>query len=241
MKSKITVFLLLVTLFGCKQIKTVVPVPKVEIPPQSAYPFLGLKIEVHTEYTKKHYPERISWFKEHPLRKGDIVMIGNSITEGGGNWGEKFDNSKVRNRGIGGDVSDGVLHRLDEIIWSKPPAIFILIGTNDVFSKNTVAITVDNIMATVNRLHKEISKTKIYIQTVFPQNKNPILNNKVVRINELLKAKQNDKYYTIIDTYTLLADDKGFLKEAYTYDGIHLTNKGYEVWTEFLKKYVDKY
>jgi len=57
----------------------------------------------------------------------------------------------------------------------------------------------------------------------------------------LLKAKQNDKYYTIIDTYTLLADDKGFLKEAYTYDGIHLTNKGYEVWTEFLKKYVDKY
>ena len=61
----------------------------------------------------------------------EIVFIGNSITEGGKNWSEKFNIPNIRNRGIGGDVTDGVLERLGEIIFFKPKAVFILIGIND--------------------------------------------------------------------------------------------------------------
>ena len=57
-----------------------------------------------------------------------IIFIGNSITEGGKNWSEKFNIPNIRNRGISGDVTDGVLERLDEIIFFKPKAVFILIG-----------------------------------------------------------------------------------------------------------------
>lgn len=58
---------------------------------------------------------------------GEIVFIGNSITEGGKNWSEKFNIPNIRNRGIGGDVTDGVLERLGEIIFlNQRPFLFLL-------------------------------------------------------------------------------------------------------------------
>jgi hypothetical protein len=61
------------------------------------------------------------------LNFGEIVFIGNSITEGGKNWSEKFNIPNIRNRGIGGDVTDGVLERLGEIIFlNQIPFLFLL-------------------------------------------------------------------------------------------------------------------
>jgi hypothetical protein len=61
------------------------------------------------------------------LNFGEIVFIGNRITEGGKNWSEKFNIPNIRNRGIGGDVTDGVLERLGEIIFlNQIPFLFLL-------------------------------------------------------------------------------------------------------------------
>ena len=84
------------------------------------YPHDSLVIRYHTEWTENHYEERIKEFKEHPLSMGDIVFIGNSITEDGKNWGAKLDIDNAKNRGISGDVTDGVLLRLGELIKYKP-------------------------------------------------------------------------------------------------------------------------
>ena len=46
--------------------------------------------------------------------KYKIVMLGDSITDEG-QWDELLNNSKVQNRGISGDTTDGVLDRLDSI------------------------------------------------------------------------------------------------------------------------------
>jgi hypothetical protein len=43
-------------------------------------------------------------------RKGGIVFLGDSITEGG-HWSEIFGNGAVLNRGIGGDTTQDVLDR----------------------------------------------------------------------------------------------------------------------------------
>ena len=55
---------------------------------------------------------------------GDIVFIGNSITELGGDWGKRLDCSSLKNRGISGDVTEGVLKRLGEITYVKPKKYF---------------------------------------------------------------------------------------------------------------------
>ncbi len=49
-----------------------------------------------------------------PGRKGEIVFLGNSITERV-SWSELLENDKIINRGIGGDICWGVYDRLDEV------------------------------------------------------------------------------------------------------------------------------
>mgnify|MGYP000061554644 CR=1 FL=1 len=64
----------------------------------------------------------------------EIIFLGNSITDIG-EWTEVWQDIHVKNRGISGDNTFGVLARLDEVVSSKPSKIFIMIGINDI-SKN---------------------------------------------------------------------------------------------------------
>ena len=58
-----------------------------------------------------------------------VVMLGDSITEGG-IWNEWFPNQNILNRGIGGETAPQVLARTHTAI-SEPKAVFLLKGTND--------------------------------------------------------------------------------------------------------------
>ncbi|MBF1554952.1 MAG: serine acetyltransferase, partial [Prevotella pleuritidis] len=61
----------------------------------------------------------------------DVVMLGNSLTELGGDWNRLLRWRRVRNRGISGDDATGILHRLGQILPGKPKAIFLMVGIND--------------------------------------------------------------------------------------------------------------
>ncbi|MCP3895963.1 MAG: sialate O-acetylesterase, partial [Bacteroides sp.] len=77
------------------------------------------------------YYQRASLFEELPIDSKDIVFLGNSITNGG-EWAELLNNKRVKNRGISGDICQGVYDRLDPILKGKPAKIFLLIGINDI-------------------------------------------------------------------------------------------------------------
>ena len=98
------------------------------------YPKSDIIIKYHNYWTSKYYPERILEFKNNPLTKDGIVFLGNIITEGGDDWAKRIKINNTYNRGISGDITDGVLERLDEIIFYKPKLVFILIGHNDLWS-----------------------------------------------------------------------------------------------------------
>ena len=77
-----------------------------------------------------HYGQKVDFFRQVPIKPGDIVFVGDSLTEGA-RWDELFPDKPVINRGINADTVNGVLLRLDDIISGKPAKIFLLIGTND--------------------------------------------------------------------------------------------------------------
>src|SRR2546428_12689335 len=91
------------------------------------FPTKKIVSRYHNNWAQTYYPKRIQEFKQAPLNFGEIVFIGNSITEGGRDWSGKFGIAHIRNRGIAGDVTDGVIKRLNEITYFKPKAVFILI------------------------------------------------------------------------------------------------------------------
>ncbi|GGP56829.1 GDSL-type esterase/lipase family protein [Shewanella saliphila] len=92
------------------------------------------QIPFQSEWLKNHYNDRMTMFNLQPLEAGDIVFIGDSITEQGMSWGRRFGDLAVRNRGIKGDMTYGVLARLEEMKANPPKSVFIMIGINDIFN-----------------------------------------------------------------------------------------------------------
>jgi len=193
-----------------------------------------------------YYDQRKTLFEVLPNTKGEIIFLGNSITDGG-NWSELFHDLNVKNRGISGDVTDGVLDRLDEVVESKPAKIFIMIGVNDLARGKTVAYVVDNYKKIIERIRKNSPETTIYIQSVLPVNdhftkfKNHVnKTDQIIAVNNHLKemAQQFDKT-SYIDLFSHFATEDNRLKPNYTNDGLHLTGKGYLLWKSLIEKYVE--
>lgn len=197
--------------------------------PDSIYPPESLVISYHTAWTRTNYPQRIKQFKSNPLENSDIVFLGNSLTELGGNWGSRFSNSSVKNRGIAGDVTEGVLARLGEIYYFKPEAVFLLIGINDIFANKTPEFIAANIALIATKIHERTPETNVYVQTILPTTNAGIVA-KIRETNTLLVANATANNYTIIDLHPLFANESDLLKPEYTTDGTHLSEAGYALW-----------
>ena len=126
---------------------------------QNLNPKSSINIKYQLPWQREFYFNRIKVFKENPIGNNKIVFLGNSITAGGGNWSQRFNTNNIVNRGILGDYTEGVLNRLNEIIYYKPIAVFLLIGVNEFFKDNsnnteiTPAYVADNILKIAEKKH----------------------------------------------------------------------------------------
>ena len=194
--------------------------------------------------TETHYSRRVRQFDQEPqITPNDIVMLGNSITEGG-KWNSLLGIENVRNRGISGDIASGVFSRMYQIANGKPQKVFLLIGINDI-SKNIPNDTIlENIQKIVVDIKTKSPATEIYLQSILPFNQsmrgNTRLENKektVLEANNKIKALSLKHKIHYIDIYPLFVEkNTDILKKDFTYDGLHLNNEGYKVWAKELKK-----
>ncbi|GAA3579264.1 GDSL-type esterase/lipase family protein [Snuella lapsa] len=193
-----------------------------------------------------HYYKRKALFESEPDTKNEIIFLGNSITEGG-QWKTLFPNRNVINRGISGDVTDGILFRLAEVTSSNPSKIFLMIGTNDMARGKSIDYVIDGIVKIVSQIKEQSKDTKIFLQTILPINPNVghkfsgHKNNhqKIIEANKRIKALAETYHLTYIDLHKFMRNRKWHLKSEYTYDGLHLSEKGYKKWKKVINKYVN--
>jgi lysophospholipase L1-like esterase len=195
-------------------------------------------------FMPEHYAQRMALFATQKLPKNPIVFLGNSITEMG-NWQKLLNDFNVVNRGIGGDNTYGVLHRLPEIIGMQPAKVFLLIGINDIGKDIPGTVIAHNIATIVKQLKEGSPDTKIYVESIMPVNPDvpnfPQHYDKqgyILTANKLSKAAMQPLQVPFINIHDLFPDAQGRLNAKYTADGLHLTQTGggYEKWIAFLKK-----
>ena len=195
---------------------------------------------------------RYSSFQVLPGNKeGDIVFIGNSITNMM-NWNELFgDNPKIKNRGTSGGYTQEILDNLESMISGNPSKIFLMIGTNDLgtqgtnYSVEAVAYRIEKILS---RVRKEAPGADVYFQSILPSQVGIRTEAKTQETNSLVEAwikKQNDPKLSYIDIFSSLNDNGNLINTSATssedsnsYDGLHLTQKGYKIWADIIKDYV---
>ncbi|MDP6613509.1 MAG: GDSL-type esterase/lipase family protein [Candidatus Marinimicrobia bacterium] len=214
-----------------------------------------IAIKYQEDWQRDFYLKRIAQFKKMPIGFNKIVFLGNSITEGGNDWNKRFGVNNIVNRGISGDITEGILSRLDEIIYYKPTAIFLLIGINDIFDnqpdkKNINSSQVaKNIIQIAENIQKDSRNTKIFIQTILPVDIQKHMNyndrslssynsemvNQIIAINRLIIGQNN---FPVIDLHSAFVDERGLMNKAYTTDGVHLNDIGYKAWVKYVNNYV---
>lgn len=192
-------------------------------------------------FIMEHHNNRLKQFEQEPMKTGQIIFLGNSITEGG-NWHQLFPNHNVVNRGIGGDIAHGILRRMDEIIKRQPSKLFLLIGINDIGKDIPEAVIADNISKIISRLKKESPKTEIIVQSILPINpeypKFPQHYDKQFRVlmtNQLIYKVCKDQDVRFLNLFPYFLDNRQRLKSELTGDGLHLNAEGYGLWVEILK------
>lgn len=192
------------------------------------------------------YYQRASLFDTLGTNQNSIVMLGNSLTHGC-EWHELLGNPNVVNRGINGDIAEGIDLRLDGILRGHPAKIFLLCGVNDVshdLSADSIASAVE---AIIGRIKRESPTTKVYLQSLLPINnsfgryKRIFGKEQTIRdINTLLEAYAAKNDITWINLYPAFADEKGNLRSDLTNDGLHLLGPGYIIWREILLPYINE-
>lgn len=194
--------------------------------------------------TDTYYARRATLFDLLPIGKKDIVFLGNSLTDGC-EFNELLGNYRIKNRGIVGDIVQGLIERVDPIIKGQPAKVFILSGVNDV----SHGVSGDSIGRAMERLIVMIKKgsprTKIYLQSMLPFNNDVKMwknlkdrEQVVIDGNRALEQVAKRQGVTWINLYPLFVDGEGKLRRELTNDGLHLMGQGYLIWRDAVKPYV---
>ncbi|MBR5075217.1 MAG: alkaline phosphatase [Bacteroidales bacterium] len=214
-------------------------------------------------YTDHYYKRKAIFDMERPVNENDIVFLGNSLTEGG-KWETYFPETQkalqkkggaILNRGIVGDTFGGIDARLDQILPGHPKKIFFLTGANDVSHNLTADSIANGIINVVRRIKKESPNTKIYLQSLLPINESfkryRLLTGKTAMFSEInakLEKMAKEEKVTFINLYPLMLTNgpadlalpasEQVLRPEITRDGLHITQEGYKIWADAIRKYL---
>ncbi|HEX3794088.1 MAG TPA: GDSL-type esterase/lipase family protein [Acidimicrobiales bacterium] len=179
---------------------------------------------------KRAYAFMISEFERMPVRPGDIVFLGDSITHMG-TWDEWFPDRPVRNFGISGDKTAGVLKRVGQVSH-EPAAVFLMIGTNDVGEGESAAATVKNVEGIVAAIRAQCPNATLYVQGVLPRTL--ALAPLIHAVNDGYRAAAEGAGALYVDWHDAFSDDHDAIRPEFSDDELHLSPAGYVQWVSLL-------
>ena len=189
-------------------------------------------------------PFQVDWrarFRKLPNTEAEIVFAGDSLIADGP-WSELY--CPIKNRGIGGETTIGLLDRLDEVTESRPRKIFLLVGTNCLAADIPVAQVVRNYRRILEQVRRESPQSRVFVISVLPVNprltKGPFHINATIReLNrELRDLAGQFEGVAFLDVFDALTDTSGDLRKDLTTDGLHLNLDGYLVLGRLLEGHV---
>lgn len=196
-------------------------------------------------YESTAYRQAVSIHDLTPVEEGDVVFMGDSHAAQG-HWSEFFGTTRVRNRGISGDNTEGVLRRLEPVLAGSPSALFLFIGSNDV-NERYKGLSVDETVANVERILSEARasspQTEVFLLSAPPKSRNTTLNATETPLAHALSERYASLEFeagaVYVDILGALTDSGGSLRVDYTEDGGHLNGAGYEAVVNVLRAHVE--
>jgi lysophospholipase L1-like esterase len=171
---------------------------------------------------------RVELFASYDVQPGDVVMLGDSITEMT-DWAPLLPGVRVHNHGIGGDDTVGVLERLSLVVDARPGTVFLLIGTNDL-GKGLLSVDeiADNVETIVARLRRGSPSTVVHLQSVLPRRSRRAA--EVDALNRRLQVIAEEQGAQWLDLRADFDRGDGGMDLSLSPDSLHLNADGYRRW-----------
>jgi len=215
------------------------------------------------------YHQANEQLKQQPVPSGRVVFMGDSITDFW-TLPESFPGKPYVNRGIGGQVTAQMLVRMyPDVLNLKPAAMVLLAGTNDVARNNgpvTLAMIEEDIMAMTELA--QLHGIKVLLSSVTPISDYPYLSQQngppapavpggrgapprqkmtegrppsdILKLNAWMKEYAAKVNATYVDYFSAMVDDRGWLKDGISADGLHPNAEGYKIMTAILAAALQK-
>ena len=181
-----------------------------------------------------------------PPFAGSILFVGSSSIKFWSTLSEDMNPLPVINRGFGGAKIQDVIHFSPRMVLPyKPKVVVFYAGDNDMSmgekkSANEVLI---NYQRFVHIVHNQQPKTKIYFISVKPSIDRWDDWKSMNRANQIIKEFSN-KYEQLgfIDISSSMLNAEGKPREdILIWDGIHMNEEGYRIWTSIVKPVLEKH
>lgn len=202
----------------------------------------------HVAYrSTAHYNKRVAQFEQQGgIDSTTVVMLGNSLTENGKDWGQRFGMHNVVNRGIIGDNTTGMRERLCQITPHHPRAIFLMAGINDMSNGTPAADVANRVIGLIESIVQQSPATKLFVQSILPINETngrwktlAGRTDDIPYANMLIRAYCESKGINYIDIFPRLTyKGTNMLRAELTSDGLHLNEQGYKQWERALRKHI---
>lgn len=215
------------------------------------------------------YHQANQQLRQQPVEPGRVVFMGDSITDFW-NLAESFPGKPYVNRGIGGQVTAQMLVRMyPDVIDLKPAVMVVLAGTNDIARNNgpvTLTMIEQNIMAMTELA--QLHGIKVLLSSVMPISDYPYLRQQgappapvvpggrgapprqkmtdgrppsdILKLNAWLKDYAAKVNATYVDYFHAMVDDRGWLRDGISADGLHPNAEGYRIMTSVLAAALQK-
>lgn len=147
-------------------------------------------------------------------------------------------------RGFGGSTMFDLLHYCDRIVTPYGPrAVVIYEGDNDVAKGVGPEEIRDTFRALVNKVHKTLPKTRIYMLAIKPSYSRREMWSTMKAANRLLaeECARDDRLHFIDITRPLLDAQENARRELFREDDLHLNRTGYERLRDTVRPVLMKY
>lgn len=168
---------------------------------------------------------------------GQVLFIGSSSIRRWKTLEQDMAPIRVINRGFGGSMIHHSTYYADRIMVPYKPSAIVLYGrSNDIsnwFSRRSPEELAKDFDAFVLKVREEIGQIPVLYISIKPTKLRQKRWGQMVEANELISIRaQSDPLITYVDVATHMLDKDGKPRdEFFVWDGLHMNEKGYALWT----------
>lgn len=202
----------------------------------------SLENYTHPDRWKDDIQKFIDADKQNPPPQNAVLFVGSSSIR---MWDTKksFPDISTVNRGFGGSFVIDSLYYADRIILPyKPKTIVFYAGDNDIACNKSPEMVAADFQSLFYKIRQTLPETRIIYISIKPSVSRWNYWPQMAEANKLIAnfCKQQQNTY-FVDVAKVLLNSEGKPRtDVLKDDGLHLNEKGYELWTSLVRPLIDK-